>query len=124
MDSNRITLQGYNARLQEYIDGSPQDISAGLKQFIDGAFADVKAGAAVLEVGAGFGRDAFYLQSKGFAVIPTDATDSFVEELQRRGLPAYRLAIILASFPRADVTFSEPDFLHLIPHQDYYLAKA
>lgn len=111
--SNRATLNSYEAKLEEYIAGSPQEVEGELKKFIDGAFADVESGATVLELGAGFGRDALYLREKGFAVIPTDAARSFVEELQRRGLPAYELNMLTDSFPKTDVIFANAVFLHL-----------
>lgn len=84
-----------------------------MKKFIDAAFADVSYGSTVLEVGAGFGRDARYLQGKGFAVIPTDGAQSFVKELQQRGFPAYELNILEDSFPKVDVIFANAVFLHL-----------
>lgn len=111
--SNLITLSSYGAKLKEYIAGSPQEVDGGLKKFMDEAFAGVQPGATVLELGSGFGRDALYLQEQGFAVIPTDATASFVDELQRRGLPAYRLNILTDDFPKVDVIFANAVFLHL-----------
>lgn len=112
-ETNRATLNSYEAKLEEYIAGSPQKVSGELKKFIDESFADVEPGSTVLELGAGFGRDALYLQKKGFAVIPTDAAKSFVEELQRRGLPAYELNMLTDGFPRVDVIFANAVFLHL-----------
>ena len=111
--ANHITLGSYESKLEEYIAGSPQEVAGGLKKFIDESFADLPAGATVLELGAGFGRDALYLQEKGFTVIPTDAAQSFVDELQRRGLPAYRLNIIEDDFPKVDAIFANAVFLHL-----------
>ena len=112
-DPNAVTLASYNAKAREYITGSPQEVTGGLKKFIDAAFADVSYGSTVLEVEAGFGRDALYLQGKGFAVIPTDGAQSFVKELQQRGLPAYELNILEDSFPKVDVIFANAVFLHL-----------
>lgn len=112
-DSNRVTLESYEQRLGEYIARTPGELDPNLREFIDSSFAAVAPGATVLELGAGFGRDALYLQKKGFAVIPTDGAASFVEELQRRGLPAYRLNLLEDEFPETAAIYANAVFLHL-----------
>ena len=46
--ANHITLGSYEAKLEEYIAGSPQEVDGGLKKFIDESFAAVPSGATVL----------------------------------------------------------------------------
>jgi len=111
--TNASTLESYEHRLDAYIQGSPQSVNPELEAFIGRAFEGVAKDATVLELGAGFGRDALYLQSLGFAVIPTDAALSFVGELQQRGFPAYQLNVLTDEIPAADVIYANAVFLHL-----------
>jgi len=111
--TNSSTLESYEHGLDAYIQGTAQSVNPGLEVFIDRAFEGVAKDASVLELGAGFGRDALHLGSRGFAVTPTDAALSFVRELQHRGLPAYQLNVLTDELPPADVIYANAVFLHL-----------
>lgn len=92
--SNDQTLQSYEAHVQEYIDGTPNKVAGAVKQWLDEALANVQKDARILEIGSAFGRDAAYLQQKGYAVECTDATPAFVELLQQKGFSARLLNVI------------------------------
>lgn len=110
---NSTTLDTYEKTLPAYKDGSPQTVSGAMKAFIDDSFSSLPRGSKVLELGAGFGRDAKYLSGAGYDVTATDAPDSFVEELRSQGLKARKLNVLTDGFPRTDAIFANAVFLHL-----------
>jgi len=93
-DSNHQTIQSYEAHVQEYINGTPQDVSGVVKEWLDEAIANLPKDARILEFGSAFGRDATYLQNLGYKVECTDATQAFVDLLNQKGFNARRLNAI------------------------------
>jgi SAM-dependent methyltransferase len=87
-NSNNQTIDAYQAHVQEYIDGTPQQVDGVVKEWMDSALKGLPANADILEFGSAFGRDTEYIQSKGFKVNSTDATPAFVELLQKKGYDA------------------------------------
>ena len=59
-ETNNRTVESYNAHIQEYIDGTPHEVSGVVKDWLDGSLADVPKDARILEFGSAFGRDAEY----------------------------------------------------------------
>ncbi len=86
--ANSETLQSYEARVQEYIDGTSQTVAGAAKDWIDDALAGLSPEAKIVELGSAFGRDAAYIVSKGFEVKCTDAVAGFVSQLQAKGFNA------------------------------------
>ena len=86
--TNNATLQSYEARVQEYIDGTSQTVAGAAKDWIDAALIGLAPGARIVELGSAFGRDAAYIISKGFEVECTDAVAGFVSQLQAKGFNA------------------------------------
>lgn len=93
-DSNHQTIQSYEAHIQEYINGTPQDVSGVVKEWLDEAIARLPKDAHILEFGSAFGRDASYLQNLGYKVECTDATQAFVDLLKQKGFNAHQLNAI------------------------------
>jgi 2-polyprenyl-3-methyl-5-hydroxy-6-metoxy-1,4-benzoquinol methylase len=93
-DSNKTTLQSYEAHVQEYIDGTPQGVDGVVKEWVDKALSGLSHDARILEFGSAFGRDATYIQSLGYTVECTDATEGFVKLLQEKGFNARMLNAI------------------------------
>lgn len=93
-DSNHQTIQSYEAHVQEYINGTPQDVSGIVKEWLDEAIAGLAKDAHILEFGSAFGRDAAYLQNLGYQVECTDATQAFVDLLKQKGFNARQLNAI------------------------------
>lgn len=60
--NNNRTIESYNSHIQEYMDGTPHEVSGYVKDWLDKTFADIPKGAHILEFGSAFGRDAAYLQ--------------------------------------------------------------
>lgn len=114
--SNEVTLDSYNKRVQEYILGTPAVVSGSFKEWIDVILSCLSRDSKILEVGSGFGRDADYIESFGFKVERTDATESFVTFLREQGRFARRFNILTDPFEdQYDLIFANAVFLHFTP---------
>lgn len=117
-DGNNITLRSYDENIQAYIDGSPQTVDGDLKVWIDTQFSEVNLNAKILEIGSGTGRDARYLESKGFTVQRTDASEGFIELLRSQGEGVKLLNILTDEIGEEyDVIFADAVFLHFTEEQ-------
>lgn len=92
--TNQQTVQSYEDHVQDYIDGTPQEVSGILKEWLDKTLAMTPKDARILELGSAMGRDAAYLQSQGYTVECTDVTEGFVALLQEKGFNARKLNAI------------------------------
>ncbi len=122
--SNDKTLQSYASRLQAFVDGTAPVVGGEVKDWIDALLAGLTPSASILEIGSAFGRDAAYIQSRGFTIHCTDAVAGFVELLRARGFEA-RLFNILTDAPgRAhDLIFANAVLLHFT-HAEFASALA
>jgi predicted TPR repeat methyltransferase len=93
-DQNQQTLAAYEAHVQEYIEGTFQEVEGYVKEWLDMAVAGLPKDARILEFGSAFGRDAAYLKGLGYSVECTDATLNFVKLLQEKGFDARQLNAI------------------------------
>lgn len=125
-DQNQKTIDAYNAHVQEYIDGTPQLLDGDVKAWINKALTFVKKGGTVLEIGSAFGRDAEYMETMGYKVHRTDATQSFVDLLKRQGHEAQLLNAITDDFGGLyAMVFANAVLLHFTPDEtSKVLAKA
>ncbi|MFD2235114.1 methyltransferase domain-containing protein [Phaeospirillum tilakii] len=108
-DVNGATLDSYEQHVAEYVGGTPGAVSGEVRDWIGAALEGLAPTARLVEIGSGFGRDAAYIQGKGYRIETTDAAESFVAELRRRGFAARRFDL------RRD---------RLEPGQDLILANA
>ena len=115
---NDATIAAYEAHVQDYIRTTPAELKPGLKRWIDQALARIPAGSQILEIGSGFGRDADYLESRGFSVIRSDATKSFVAYLREHGHSARVLNVLTEDLggPYAMI-YADAVILHFTPEQ-------
>lgn len=112
-DANKRTLASYEAHIQEYNDGTPQEVSEGVKGWIDQMLDEVPKDASIVEIGSAFGRDANYIEGKGYEVQRTDATHGFVELLSSQGYSAKDFNLITDEFDKSyDVVFADAVLLH------------
>ena len=117
-DTNERTLDSYNEHLQEYIDGTPHEVSSEFKLWVDEAISRLPAGGSVLEIGSAFGRDANYIENKGFEVTRTDAAKSFVDYLNEAGKQAELLNIVTGDVKGSfDMVFANAVLLHFAPDE-------
>jgi SAM-dependent methyltransferase len=109
-EANAETLRSYESHIQRYIDGTPPDIP---EAWLDTALDGLDTRARILEIGSAYGRDATYIQSRGFGVECTDAAPGFVRELLGRGFKA-RLFNLLTDRvePVYDLILANAVFLH------------
>lgn len=112
-ETNKTTLESYDAHIQEYIDGTPQEVTGGVKQWIDASLEGLTHDVRILEIGTAFGRDAAYIESLGYGVERTDATPGFVELLQQQGHNARLLNAISDDYGTGyDLIFADAVLLH------------
>lgn len=112
-ETNQTTIQSYEAHIQEYVDGTPQEVTGGVKEWIDTSLEGLPHDAKILEIGTAFGRDATYIERLGYTVDRTDATPGFVDLLQRQGHQAQLLNAITDDIPGTyDLVFADAVLLH------------
>ena len=115
---NQITLQSYQLGINEYINGTPHEISGNFKIWIDLFLNLLPSNARIIEIGSAFGRDAQYIESRGFSVERTDATPEFVTYLQTKGHEAHEFNVLTDDFsPFYDLIFANAVFLHFTPEE-------
>lgn len=122
--SNARTLETYNAGVDQYIDNTPHDVSGPVKLWFDRLFEGADEDCRILEIGSAFGRDASYLESKGYQVHRTDGSAGFVNYLRGKGQDATELNVLTDEIPRAsfDIAFADAVFLHF--NQDEFVQAA
>lgn len=112
-ETNQTTIDTYNAHIQEYIDGTPQEVSGTIKSWIDGTLSGLPTDTKILEIGSAFGRDANYIESQGYRVERTDASSGFVELLRAQGHETRLLNILTDQLtPGYGVVFADVVLLH------------
>lgn len=112
-ESNRKTLAAYQKHVADYVASTPAEVRPYVRDFIDGALALIQSGGDILEIGAAFGRDGVYMESKGFHVDYTDAAEGFVELMRQKGLSAERLDVLEDNISKQyDLVYANAVLLH------------
>ncbi|MGH7881494.1 MAG: class I SAM-dependent methyltransferase [Candidatus Dormibacteraceae bacterium] len=93
-DSNRKTLEAYDAAPQLYLERTPPVVQGFTKDWIDAALALLLPGAVILEMGTGTGRDARYIEEAGFNVVRTEASEGLRSLLQSQGVEVRKLNVL------------------------------
>lgn len=124
-ETNQLTIEAYEQNVQAYIDGTIQEVTSAVKALLDGGLAGLDTSARILEVGSGPGRDADYIESRGFHVIRTDATKAFVDLQQSRGHEATVLNLLTDDIDtKYDLVHANAVLLHFTePELELVLAK-
>lgn len=118
-EANRKTLHSYEQHAAEYVAGTTSEVNGASKDWIDAALLDLPATARLVEIGSAFGRDAAYIAARGFQVECTDAAESFVVELQKRGFAARRFDVLAERLePGADLILANA-VLHHFGREDF-----
>ncbi len=84
-DTNQLTIDSYNAAVEEYLQASPDVISKSHQPWLDNILAQLSPTAKILEIGSGTGKTADYIEAKGYRVERTDASQGFIDFQQRHG---------------------------------------
>lgn len=110
---NSTTLNSYEDHVQEYIDGTPHEVSGKVKDWIDQSLQGLPLDADILEIRSAFGRDAAYIESLGYTVHRTDATQGFVDYLVGQGYKAEHLNLLTDDIGKDhDLIFADAVLLH------------
>ena len=122
-NDNTRTLQSYQDKTQEYIEGTPP-VDEALKAWIDECLKLIPKNGKILEVGSGFGRDAEYIQQKGFDIECSDAVPNFVELLQKKGFKARLLNLLTDNLSAGyHMIFADAVLLHFSPQEAAKVTK-
>lgn len=112
-ETNKRTIDTYETHVQEYIDGTPNEVSGGVKDWIDRTLDELPNDASIIEIGSAFGRDANYIETIGYSVERTDATHGFVDFLLSQGHSAKDFNLLTDDFDKSyDVVFADAVLLH------------
>ena len=115
--NNDLTLASYEAKVQAYIEGTPP-VDEELTSWTDQALSNIPKDGKILELGSGFGRDAEYIQQKGYRIECTDAVESFVTLLQEKGFGARMLNALKDDMGSGyDMVFADAVLLHFTPEE-------
>lgn len=114
MDSNAKTLATYDDNFSNYIEGTVQVTSGFQKQWLEYVLGLRSKDDHILEVGAGFGRDATFILNEGYVQLTvTDAFDAAVAALLKRGFAARKLNLLLDDIEEDyDLIIAAAVFLH------------
>ncbi|TCC21849.1 methyltransferase domain-containing protein [Kribbella speibonae] len=107
---NELTLAAYEQAAGKFRDSIPKEPNHLL---IDLLGEHLAPGGKVLELGSGTGKDAIELESRGYVVHRTDATQAFVDMMRADGYAADRLNAITDDYGGPyDAVYASAVFLH------------
>lgn len=117
-DENQKTLKAYEHGLDAYNAAKIPEVTGSVKEWVDASLAMIPNEGSVLEIGSAHGRDADYIESKGFSIDRTDAVDSFVEYMRSNGKEARLLNALTDNFGiDYDMIYANAVLLHFTPEQ-------
>ncbi len=115
MNTQHITIQTYEKAYQKYIDRTISDVTdnLNLETYIDAFIAKVSKDADILEIGSASGRDADYIEAKGYTVVRTDVVDAFINYQKARGKDITKFNAIDGDMgTQYDLIFANGVFFH------------
>jgi SAM-dependent methyltransferase len=111
--TNAQTIKAYNGGVDAYAAGMRHEVAAPLQRWMARALDTLDKNAQILEIGSGTGRDANYLESLGYHVQRTDASQGFVDYLRAQGKAAALLNVLTDALPEGcDLIQANAVFLH------------
>jgi predicted TPR repeat methyltransferase len=114
--SNQVTLDSYELGVEPYIANTATQVNGLFKEWIDTTLSLLPKAATILEIGSSFGRDARYIEAKGYSVERTDATKGFIQLLEKQGYSARQFNVLTQDFTSSyDLIFANAVFLHFTP---------
>lgn len=117
-DTNATTLASYEQHVAEYIEKTAHEVTAQQREWINCFLSHVDPGATIFEIGSAFGRDADYMNARGYHVVRTDATQAFVDHHQSRGVACRVFNVLTDPLEQGlDGVFANAVFLHLTPRE-------
>lgn len=117
MDNDK-TIESYEANIDVYNQAAVPKIWGSVKDWADTTLKLLPPGAHVLELGSAHGRDAKYIESKGFKVDRTDAVKGFVDYMIKQGYEARVLNVLTDELGGLyDMVYANAVFLHFNQEQ-------
>lgn len=125
---NDATLMAYNHDIEGYISHTPTHFGAEHKAllfWLDRALSSLPSkDSPILEIGSGTGRDARYIEEKGFKVMRSDGSHSFVELLRQKDKDALELNILYDELPPGyTMIYANAVFPHFTARECEHLFK-
>lgn len=122
-NDNSRTLQSYQDKTQEYVEGTPP-IDDTIRDWLDESLELIPKAGRILEVGSGFGRDAEYIQEKGFDIECSDAVPNFVMLLQKKGFKTHSLDLLNDEITGGyDMVLADAVLLHFTPDESLSVTR-
>ena len=90
-DENARTIKSYESRYVEYTTATVNTVQGPMKEWLDSVVEELPLDAEIFEIGSGFGRNAKYLEAKGYTVHCSDATEGFITILKAQGFDTQHL---------------------------------
>lgn len=117
-NTNNQTVSSYDESYIKYIETCPTEVKGDLKAWIDRNFKSLDKKSKILEIGSGSGKDANYINSIGYNIELTDASQGFVDYLISQGRVARKLNALTDDLGADyDMVFSNAVFLHFTPSE-------
>lgn len=116
--TNAQTIDAYNKSVDAYVQSTPPKVDGHIKTWLDDCIKTLKPISKILEIGVGHGKDADYIESKGFLVERTDASSSFVDYQKSKGHDAKILNILTDNIiKKYDMVLADAVWLHFTPEE-------
>jgi cyclopropane fatty-acyl-phospholipid synthase-like methyltransferase len=113
-ENQKITLITYERGVETYAKNTRGDISDSLKQYLDHILTQIPPGAKILEIGSATGRDATYIESRGYDITRSDAVKGFVTKMQNDGYEAIQFNVLSDVLPKTyDAIIATAVLLHM-----------
>lgn len=110
---NEKTVESYSSSVDEYINGTPQEVSGVAKEWIDSSLNGLSKQSRILELGSASGRDAQYIQSHGYEVECSDVVPEFVNELSASGFKTRLIDALKDELPNdLDLVLAQAVLMH------------
>ncbi len=123
-NSNEKTLNTYKDKARAYIDNTPAVINGAEYPWIDRALRMIPDNGTVLEIGSGAGRNADFIEDRGYNLECTEAVDEFVNLMQQKGLNARSLNILNDEVDKKyDMVLANAVLVHFTPEQSALVFK-
>jgi SAM-dependent methyltransferase len=118
---NEITLRAYDADISSYLQNTPSAYDTShhlLVKWIDASLDAHPVSGRILEIGSGAGRDALYMQSRGYDITCSDAAVGFVKHLRDIPLKTLEFDLLKDAMPGGySMIFANAVFPHFTKNE-------
>lgn len=112
-ENQKITIETYEKEFSKYLEKTPSEISGDSKEYLDQVLSKLDKNMIILEIGTATGRDADYIESKGFNILRSDVVDSFIALNNQKNKEVIKFNIITDNLDKKfDAILARAVFLH------------